>query len=964
MPELGSYVVSVVLRAQEEISGPARKAAAALAEVEKSSGKLAGALSSIGRIATGVIGGLLGFSVFNTITDWVRDSVNAFMKFEAQTTKLAALSASAGQSVSGLAQAFRVVASAAAKELAVTGEEAATALESLVKAGLSGSDAMKALKSAIMLARLEGVDFATASNNLVQVMAQFGVEGGNAARVVDVLVNASRLGIGTANDFAMGLANTGATARGLGLSLAETTSWLVVLERRFGSAQEAGTHLNRFLLDLGKIAANLGVPLRNVDGSMRNMNQVILDVINAARGLGGDFLALQSRLEGVDMRAVKTLFTLTQMTENFSELSAEIARSGVSWEAYKQMLETTSGKMAVLRAENDRLQRMMGENASAIYTMIAPAFLWLGNAVTTAWRGIIGAVVGSNFDRYLAFIETKVRLLGQASEEEAAQWIKSWVEMGQISVSEGLKIAEAVGLKVTPEIEELIRIAVQSGKEVPDAFKEMADEVIRSGGEIANQMKITGEAVASLASKFHLSGEKVAEIINKVTGLNITFNEHEEIIREFVNQYGLTREQAEQLVEALVRESEAAKKAAEAQREHEQAVKNAGNALNNALNTLMTFGQITGPFSSALNQANDALARLRDLGAEIPSSLTRALETVQRLNQRFIELERTSRMVGAAQTVAGVGMSYFNTIASVQRALLVDEIQAQEQAVEAARQRYEALQQQYEQMRNTADASRQQLEALRAEMTLAKQELETQQQRLEQLRQQTQLTDIQAASQERLTAIQSQLGLVSQIVSMQQTAMQLAMMGADTAANMFMNTTFALTSALEDGVITEQEMKDILSQLGMQFDETGRPVINLRDIMEEFRKKVSETQSQVEGFRDALASLDGYTIHTYHYHHQITVSENAGGTADPWNYVETSRAQGYQRGAWYTSEGLAYLHRGEMVLPRPVAEWFRRGGGVGNNITVNVSMNVSGVSDPDRLAEVVSREIVKRLRAM
>ncbi|MEM4342589.1 MAG: phage tail tape measure protein, partial [Candidatus Caldarchaeum sp.] len=939
MPELGSYIVSVVLRAQEEISGPARKAAAALAEVEKSSGKLSGALSSIGKIATGVIGGLLGFSVFNTITDWVRGSIDAFMRFEAQTTKLAALSASAGESVSGLAQAFRVVASSAARELAVTGEEAATALESLVKAGLSGSDAMKALKSAIMLARLEGVDFATASNNLVQVMAQFGIEGRNAARVVDVLINASRLGIGTANDFAMGLANTGATARGLGLSLAETTSWLVVLERRFGSAQEAGTHLNRFLLDLGKIAENLGVPLRNVDGSMRNINDVILDVVNAARGLGGDFLALQSRLEGVDMRAMKTLFTLTQMTENFSELSVEIARNGVSWEAYKQMLETTSGKMAALRAENDRMQRMMGENASAIYTMVAPAFLWLGNAFTTAWRGIVGTVVGSNFDRYLAFVEAKVRSLGQASEEEAAQWIKSWVEVGHITVSEGLKIAEAVGLKVTPEIEELIQIAVQSGKEVPDAFKEMADEVTRSGGEIANQVKITSDAVASLASKFHLSGEKIAEIINKVTGLNVTFNEHEKIIHELVNQYGLTREQAEELVGALVRESEAAKKAAEAQREHEQAVKNAGNALNNALNTLMTFGQVTGPFSSSLNQATEALAKLREAGANIPASLTQALDTMRKLNEQFIELERKSRLVGAAQQVAGVGMSYFNTMASIQRALLVDEIQAQEQVVEAARQRYEALQQQYERMKNVEDASRQQLEALKAEMTLAKEELEAQQQRLEQLRQQTQLTDEQAASQERLTAIQSQLGLVSQIISMQQTAMQLAMMGATSASDMFMNATFSLITTLEDGVITEQEMKDILMQLGVQFDKTGGPVINLKAIMEEFRSKVAETQGQVEGFRSTLASLDGYTIHTYHYHHQITLSEGGGGASAGGSGFQGAPGDfwEYQRGAWYTPEGPAYLHRGEMVLPRPVAEWFRQTGGVTNNITVNVN---------------------------
>ncbi|RLI45698.1 hypothetical protein DRO64_02100, partial [Candidatus Bathyarchaeota archaeon] len=63
------------------------------------------------------------------------------------------------------------------------------------------------------------------------------------------------------NDFAQGLANCGATARNLGLSLEDTTTWLVVLERRFGSAQEAGTHLNRFFLDLYEIAEKLGIPI-------------------------------------------------------------------------------------------------------------------------------------------------------------------------------------------------------------------------------------------------------------------------------------------------------------------------------------------------------------------------------------------------------------------------------------------------------------------------------------------------------------------------------------------------------------------------------------------------------------------------------------------------------------------------------------------------------------------------------
>ncbi|RLI40251.1 phage tail tape measure protein, partial [Candidatus Bathyarchaeota archaeon] len=146
-----------------------------------------------------VIGGLIGFSILNELGKWVRESVSAFAEFEAQSVTLAALSAEHGQSIETLAQVYRTVASAAARDFAVSAQDAINALEALVKAGLSGQDAIKALGSAIQMARLEGVDFATAGSNLVQVMAQFGIKGSEAARVVDTLVNASRLGIGTAN---------------------------------------------------------------------------------------------------------------------------------------------------------------------------------------------------------------------------------------------------------------------------------------------------------------------------------------------------------------------------------------------------------------------------------------------------------------------------------------------------------------------------------------------------------------------------------------------------------------------------------------------------------------------------------------------------------------------------------------------------------------------------------------------
>ena len=231
------------------------------------------------------------------------------------------------------------------------------------------------------------------------------------------------------------------------------------------------------------------------------------------------------------------------------------------------------------------------------------------------------------------------------------------------------------------------------------------------------------------------------------------------------------------------------------------------------------------------------------------------------------------------------------------------------------------------------------------------------------------------------------LAFTSQLVSLQQTAMQLAMMGADNAANMFMNTSIALTKALEDGVITEEEMKQILEMLGVQFDETGKPVINLRNIMEEFRQKMEEARNKVEDFRSTLQSLNGLTVHTYHYHHEITVHGEKGGgggggataTEEEAEWWETEYGMHhYYRGAWYVPRNMpAYLHRGEMVLPRRIAEWFRRGGWLrlrggaegSKNVSVNapVKIEVHGSvygEDLENLSEEISRRIVRRLRVM
>ena len=295
--------------------------------------------------------------------------------------------------------------------------------------------------------------------------------------------------------------------------------------------------------------------------------------------------------------------------------------------------------------------------------------------------------------------------------------------------------------------------------------------------------------------------------------------------------------------------------------------------------------------------------------------------------------------------MVSVGLSYFNTLESIQNALIADEIALREQRIAQLEEELEK-----EMAKKHADEDR--IERLKKEIELEKQHIEN-------LRQSAALTVEQTVSQKRLVAIQ-------------QTAMQLAMMGANDAADLFAGTAVELTKALEDGNVTEQEMKDILEKLGVTFDETGKPVINLKNIMEEFRQKLEETRNKVHDLRSALGLLDGLTIHTYHYHHEIIVRgeehppvPEGGGRGWP-EYWYGGGPPPAQHGAWFTREGLYYLHRGEMVLPRRVAEWFRRGGFAARNIVVNVNIHASASSpqDWDEVARIISRKIVSNLRVM
>jgi TP901 family phage tail tape measure protein len=758
-----NYTVEVLLKAEDNLSKALAYARSQLQSFGEAGVREAGRLESSFESLSTAVGRLFKLAVIEAgdyLRSFLSSSMDAFARFEASAVRLAALTADAGQSVQGLAQAFRVAASAAAREMAVSGYEAMAALEALVKAGLSGSEAVEALRSSIMLARLEGVEFGSAAAGLVQVMAQFGVEGRRAAEVADILVNASRLGIGTAHDFAAGLANVGSVARMMGLSLQETTAYLVALERRLGSAEEAGTQLARLLSSLYEIALKLGVPVRDAGDRLRGVGEIMADVLARTRELGGDFEMLQSRLTGVDARALKALFTLSQMGESFSQLVGEVSRTGTALKAFEESLATAEGRAAMLRAETDRLQRVIGESLSSIYQMVGPYVLKAFDAVTASWRGIVAAIVDSKFDQKLAYLETQLRILGRLTEEQASTLLVYWTEVGELTVSEALRIAEAIAV-YDENVQRLVETAVRAGVEVPEAFREMAGAAASAANASASLQELT----------------------------------------------------------------------------------------------------------TALNMAKQATE----------------------------DLSLASRALAA-------GMNFYDVLNTVNQALGVS----------------------------------------------------------------TTLTEEQAESTKYLAAAQSILNYTSQLLALQQQALQLYMMGASDAGNMLTSVMRALGESLSDGVVTQQEFVNILNVLGV---DAGNVAASLHGMLvkalENVRAAVEGNTSSVQALISQLNALNGMTAVYRIVEVRETVTQQSGGGVEVVHETGGRFFEAYQLGAWSVPRtGPALLHRGEMVLPRHVAEWFRRYGGAGGNV-LNITVNINtSTADGRALAEELSRELARRMRWM
>ncbi len=204
-------------------------------------------------------------------------AVKVGMDFEKAMNQVAAVSQATGQEMEQL--------TALAREMGATtkfsANEAAGALNFLAMAGFSVEESMQALPHTLSLASAGNMDLAESADIVSNVMQGFGWEAGRTEQAVDVLTKAFTSANTNLQELGHGMSFAAPMSKAYGISLEETTAALGMLSDAGIKGGRSGTTFARILAQLSKTADGLGLDIRDANGDLLSMADILEVVENS-----------------------------------------------------------------------------------------------------------------------------------------------------------------------------------------------------------------------------------------------------------------------------------------------------------------------------------------------------------------------------------------------------------------------------------------------------------------------------------------------------------------------------------------------------------------------------------------------------------------------------------------------------------------------------------------------------------
>lgn len=318
------------------------------------------------------------------------DAIESASDFEAAMSRVEAAS---GASAAELAQ-LRTAADEAGTTTKFTATEAAGALETLAKSGLSAGDAVKALPAVLQLAQAGGVELGQSAEFITKAVNGMGLSFDEAGRVADVLAAGANASNTSVEGLAQALSYAAPVANSLGLSLEETAAIVGKFADAGIDASRAGTALNSILSQFSDPASKFRKELGEAGITTNDFGKALHQL--AAAGPAGQKAVLAVGQEaGPALRAL-----LNQGIGALDELTAKLENAkGSAAATAATMTNNLQGAVTGLSSAWDALRRAVVDPLlEPIKDQVVALTDRLRGLVTSGVAGQVGEALRAGFE--------------------------------------------------------------------------------------------------------------------------------------------------------------------------------------------------------------------------------------------------------------------------------------------------------------------------------------------------------------------------------------------------------------------------------------------------------------------------------------------------------------------------------------------------------------------------------------
>lgn len=335
-------------------------------------------------------------------------TLNVAREFEAQISAVGAVSGATG----GALDSLRTKALQLGADTAFGASEAASAMEELVKAGVSVDGVLGgAADATVALAAASGVSLMTAAEVAANAMNAFGLSAAEMPRIADLVAGAANTSAIGVEDFAYSLQMSGAVANLVGLDFEDLAVGIAAMGNAGIKGSDAGTSLKTMLMRLEPQTDRAKTAMDELGITTGGLNNQFFDARGEAKSLAEISGVLTKALEGqTNQQKLATLNTLfgadairaaavlaDQGAVGIAKMNAEMEKVSAA-EVARQRLDNLNGSLEQLSGSVETLAIMAGTLAIPAIRGIADGLTDVANFAANPPDGFFDPLLGAGRD--------------------------------------------------------------------------------------------------------------------------------------------------------------------------------------------------------------------------------------------------------------------------------------------------------------------------------------------------------------------------------------------------------------------------------------------------------------------------------------------------------------------------------------------------------------------------------------